>query len=76
MNSPRLEEARTALAKFESDIDSIDAARYLVDALDLIDEIVSESGSLSTLAKNLGETYARKVMNYVERSLKLLLSQN
>lgn len=70
MSSSRLEQARAALAKFELDIGSKGADRYLVDGLDLLDEIVSESGSPSTIAKNLGETYAKKAMDYVERSLR------
>jgi len=70
MDSQKLEKARKYLADFESSIGSTAAVRYLFDGLDLLDEIVAEQGKLNAIAKNIGDTYAQKVMDYAVQSLK------
>lgn len=69
MSSKKLDKARNFLADFEADIGSSRAVRYLADGLDILDEIIAERGEFSTIARNVGDTYAQRVLAHVARLL-------
>jgi hypothetical protein len=69
MNSKKLDNARRYLADFEADMSSSRAARNLADGLDILDEIITERDKLSAIAKNVGDTYAQKILEHVSQRL-------
>jgi hypothetical protein len=45
------------------------AARNLADGLDILDEIITERDGWSAIAKNVGDTYAQKILAHVSQRL-------